>query len=606
MKMRLLCTMLILALGTQLALAQMTVKDTDTNVLMQLNDEGTTGSLTFPDGSEPSTTTNKLYNVSGSLYWNGSALGTAGSAGGWTVDGTTVHLVTGTDSVGIGTASPEGPLTIVSPSTSGWTPMLHLYAPNTSDGSHTAGIQYGRTNAAHDCGNLYFVSSPTDGEEYVSIGTWGCNDLLNIKGNGNVGIGVTDPDAKLEVNGQVKITGGTPGSGKVLTSDADGLATWETSGSSGWTDGGSNVYTTTATDKVGIGTTTPEFKLHLDDDGGILAEGTFLSGAALSTSGAGTRLIWYPRKAAFRAGSVDDTQWDDANIGYHSMAMGWYTKASGSCSAAMGEGTTASGYCGTAMGKWTTASGQQSTAMGNNSIASGEASTAMGVMAIASRIASTAMGWYAKASGDQSTAMGHYTTASGQQSTAMGISAKANHTGAIVIAANSSLTLSDSVRSGGDEQMVLRADGGIYITNIAGQAPYDASKLINTVTGGYLSSGGTWTDASSREYKENISKLSLEQAIEAFKKLKPVTYNYKVDKEEKCVGFIAEDVPDLVAVKGRRGLSPMDIVAVLTKVVQNQQQENEKLKVELAQLKMIVADLSERMGDEEIQMTSDK
>lgn len=43
---------------------------------------------------------------------------------------------------------------------------------------------------------------------------------------GNVGIGVTDPDAKLEVNGQVKITGGTPGLNKVLTSDADGLASW--------------------------------------------------------------------------------------------------------------------------------------------------------------------------------------------------------------------------------------------------------------------------------------------------------------------------------------------------------------------------------------------
>lgn len=48
----------------------------------------------------------------------------------------------------------------------------------------------------------------------------------------NVGIGTTTPGAKLEVAGQVKITGGTPGAGKVLTSDANGLATWETAGSS--------------------------------------------------------------------------------------------------------------------------------------------------------------------------------------------------------------------------------------------------------------------------------------------------------------------------------------------------------------------------------------
>jgi hypothetical protein len=45
--------------------------------------------------------------------------------------------------------------------------------------------------------------------------------------NGDVGIGIAAPTAKLEVAGQVKITGGVPGAGKVLTSDADGLASWE-------------------------------------------------------------------------------------------------------------------------------------------------------------------------------------------------------------------------------------------------------------------------------------------------------------------------------------------------------------------------------------------
>jgi len=45
----------------------------------------------------------------------------------------------------------------------------------------------------------------------------------------NVGIGTASPSVKLEVVGQVKITGGSPGAGKVLTSlDASGLANWQT------------------------------------------------------------------------------------------------------------------------------------------------------------------------------------------------------------------------------------------------------------------------------------------------------------------------------------------------------------------------------------------
>ena len=52
-------------------------------------------------------------------------------------------------------------------------------------------------------------------------------DKVVILDNGNVGIGTTLPGIKLEVNGQVKITGGTPGLNKVLTSDANGLADWQ-------------------------------------------------------------------------------------------------------------------------------------------------------------------------------------------------------------------------------------------------------------------------------------------------------------------------------------------------------------------------------------------
>ncbi|MGD0283729.1 MAG: tail fiber domain-containing protein, partial [Dissulfurispiraceae bacterium] len=64
--------------------------------------------------------------------------------------------------------------------------------------------------------------------------------------------------------------------------------------------------------------------------------------------------------------------------------------------------------------------------------------------------------------------------------------------------------------------------------------------------------------------------LTREEADQVLDGLSPVKYNYKTDKENRHVGFVAEDVPDLVATKERKALSPMDIVAVLTKVVQEQ------------------------------------
>ena len=90
------------------------------------------------------------------------------------------------------------------------------------------------------------------------------------------------------------------------------------------------------------------------------------------------------------------------------------------------------------------------------------------------------------------------------------------------------------------------------------------------LAGGAYCTGAVWKNASSRELKENIEPISSELARETVRKLQPVGYRYKNEPEESYVGFIAEDVPELVASRDRKALSSMDIVAVLTKVVQDQ------------------------------------
>jgi hypothetical protein len=96
-----------------------------------------------------------------------------------------------------------------------------------------------------------------------------------------------------------------------------------------------------------------------------------------------------------------------------------------------------------------------------------------------------------------------------------------------------------------------------------------AGHEIHTSSGAYLA-GGSWTNASSRDYKDDIRALSAESAEQALAALEPVTFRYKTDSGWQHVGFIAEDVPALVASPDRKGLSSMDVVAVLTKVVQRQ------------------------------------
>ncbi len=162
--------------------------------------------------------------------------------------------------------------------------------------------------------------------------------------------------------------------------------------------------------------------VRINGTDGFLVTGSVGSGQSIDNeiTGGGSRMFFYPRKAAFRAGKVYGNQWDDTNLGYYSVAMCRSTIASGENSIAMGKFTTASGKNSTAMGEITTASGESSTAMGSQSQAISKYATAMGWGTIANNFASTAIGVYTIASGNTSLAIGVQTEASGDYSTTLG------------------------------------------------------------------------------------------------------------------------------------------------------------------------------------------
>ncbi len=164
---------------------------------------------------------------------------------------------------------------------------------------------------------------------------------------------------------------------------------------------------------VGIGTTSPIARLHVADSNVVFTGPVnvpFLTTYNPPIQGAGTRMMWYPQKAAFRAGGVDGTQWDKDNIGMYSFASGFNTKA---------------GYLSTAMGLESVASGWLSTALGSFSISSGYNTLAAGEYATASQDYAIALGRYATATNFSAVSIGEKNTASGAFSVAMGIVTKA-------------------------------------------------------------------------------------------------------------------------------------------------------------------------------------
>jgi len=134
-------------------------------------------------------------------------------------------------------------------------------------------------------------------------------------------------------------------------------------------------------------------------------------------------------------------------------------------------------------------------------------------------------------------------------------------------------------------------NGSTYNSFFAGNVGFGMAQPtypIQTAGGAYVTTGGVWTNASSRTLKKDIKPLPADEAMATLAGLVPVTFKYKVG-DEPHVGFIAEDVPDLVATNDRKGLSAMDIVAVLAKVVQQQQTQLSEQRRELDTLKTQLA-----------------
>lgn len=250
------------------------------------------------------------------------------------------------------------------------TPVSRVHLNNT-DGTNLD-LRLTNTTSGH---------TATDG---LLIGENGTNGSVMNQENGSLSLGTNNlprvviaAGGNVDFSNQIKITGGNPGAGKVLTSDATGLASWQTPAAGGGT-------LDQAYDNGGPGNgriiTADSGAVFIQGTDGLQVTGNYGFGKPLGLSGPGSKMFYFPKKGAFRSGTVNTNFWDEDSLGIYSFSSGFDTKATGSGATAMGVATSAQGQGGAAIGQYAEAKGNEgAVAIGNSTIAQAQSSVALGM-----------------------------------------------------------------------------------------------------------------------------------------------------------------------------------------------------------------------------------
>jgi hypothetical protein len=271
--------------------------------------------------------------------------------------------------------------------------------------------------------------------------------------------------------------------------------------------------------------------LSLSGNDGMVVNGN-INSSYTPVFGSGSKMLYYPSLGAFRAGYVDSNQWDSANVGKYSMALGFNNKvrfssfSSGSdnevvdCSIAIGRKNKAMGignYPGgssVALGDSCWSTSQRSVTIGKNNVGA-NSDYVIGYNNIANGGISVCIGANCKSAGARTLAMGYY--------------AYAMRVGSFAYADASSTTpLSTTI----NHQFLVRASGGVVFY----------TDTLNSM-GVVLNPGsGSWSTVSDRTKKENILPVDYEIILNNIDKLKIKSWNYiSQPKDIRHIGPMAQD-----------------------------------------------------------------
>jgi hypothetical protein len=371
----------------------------------------------------------------------------------------------------------------------------------------------------------------------------------------------------------------------------------------------------------GNGNLTEKGRFRFNHNGGFLASGVYdgTSSIGIPAEGAGTRMMWYPEKAALRAGYVDGTQWDDANIGLYSMSFGY--------------GVRSSGDYGLSAGYKTTAANTGSVALNMFSIATGYASVALGMGAhtnarygsfVFADVQQFADAFCTTGSQTGCNSTEHYFRALIKNS----FTARASN--GYYLFTNSGITGTTGLRLGGPaitESGVSSFFNGSFVWTDrsidTGITPTAQNQTIFRSSGGftiYSNSGatsgvtlapgaGTWSSLSDRNMKENFAAVNSRDILRRVLKLPISTWNYKTqDASIRHIGAMAQDFKAAFQVgENDKMISTIDPDGVTLAAIQGLNEElNEqttKLKTENKALRAQIAAQNNRLAAQAAQLS---
>lgn len=356
------------------------------------------------------------------------------------------------------------------------------------------------------------------------------------------------------------------------------------------------------------------------DNDPILHKGTFGQGLALQSVGNGSRLLWHPGKAAFRAGEAANNYWDNAEIGDYSFAVGRGTRANRNASIAMGYASQATDTYAVAIGDQSYATAAWSVALGTLASADGTASVAIGSEPLSSGLWAISIGHKTVSKAEEGIALGAYNDISDNPSNSslpadrlfqLGNGTAINRSNALTVLRNGNVGIGNNALSpqflldiGGRARIRHNAaSAGLYFDNSQNVADAFVGLKQDDQIGFYINGGwrfwvngsaayvnGAIVNVSDRRLKKDISPFT--NSLSMLGSLQGYHYYWK-DKQQGSdlqTGLMAQEVekyfPELVVTdkNGYKAVNYTGLIPHLIEAMKALDQKTAKLSALVDQL----------------------